>query len=250
MSDLAVPKGSLAKLQAQYDVVLAQYKQVTMDYVNAKNNTNFDSLPGTSFWGKSELETLPSINTSDDCIVACQGNPACTGATYDSDKKMCWLRQGEGLIAVAPGTQVMSLLPHSRNLLIQRKSLNQQLMDIIIQMQEFKKANPTELTDNTATIEQTNSELEVLYAALLVEQDRMRDILSNTDALSVSQQSSGQFVHRYYQIFMVIFLFASIVVTFFYSKMEMQEYMYVLCGLLIAALILLFHYRIIMNSTT
>lgn len=96
----------LEVLKKQYDTVLIQYKQAQTDYINylkthsADENVKrkYNVIQGKTFWGTEGISEQ-SAESLEQCQVLCTGNSKCTGATYNTDKKYCWIRGGEGSIS-------------------------------------------------------------------------------------------------------------------------------------------------------
>ena len=98
----------LEVLKKQYDTLLIQYKQAQTDYINylkthsADEDTmqkrKYNVIQGKTFWGTEGLSEQ-SADSLEQCQVLCTGNSKCTGATYNTDKKYCWIRGGESSIS-------------------------------------------------------------------------------------------------------------------------------------------------------
>jgi hypothetical protein len=67
------------------------------DGKQATDTSKFGILKGYTFWGKSAVSNDASDSASD-CKTTCANNKKCTGATFNSDKKLCWIRTGDGEI--------------------------------------------------------------------------------------------------------------------------------------------------------
>ena len=61
------------------------------------DTSKFAILKGYTFWGKSAISNDTSESASD-CKTTCANDKKCTGATFNSDKQLCWIRTGDGEI--------------------------------------------------------------------------------------------------------------------------------------------------------
>jgi hypothetical protein len=89
----------MEKLSNDFNNLLYQYKDVYqkfLDTVNSGNN-NLTPVPNSAFIGQSNINIIngSSINN---CLVSCNSNENCSGATFDNNLNTCTLSKGNGRI--------------------------------------------------------------------------------------------------------------------------------------------------------
>lgn len=194
----------LDTLEKEYTMVLQQYEVAYNDYIdNLKNpsgttDKKFAVLKGRSYWGTAGIKQ-GYAETVEDCESMCSSDLKCSGATYNSDRKYCWTRSGEGNLTNGKDNDY-ALLPKLRNNLIILKNLNGKLIDINGQISgELQQLIPQA---KSALLEKDGKqgELNTSYASLLDEQKQLEIMLKeyetveeelNNNELYVNQQNSS-----------------------------------------------------------
>lgn len=221
----------IKSLENEYEIVLRQYEESYQNYLSyisdKKTNepteteyaeTEYAELKGRSFWGTSGL----AQNTADsatDCQDMCISNDKCTGATYNSDKKYCWMRAGESDITASLEAD-SALIPKSRELLIQLKNYNTQLLKINEKLSTFYASSQKntqqqeqDQLQKTALLVEYNSQLQdeknVLDAQ--IQQIETMKITKNTQDV-VATQGYTQF--RFWMLIACILLLISMKMAF------------------------------------
>jgi hypothetical protein len=231
----------------EYDNLLIQYQQAVLDYVNSLSTSSSSSVdkpdlkvtPQTTFWGTSAIDTLTGIDKIDKCIDACSSNKECNGATFHETKKICWLRKGKGPIVASDDSLYSSIIPQSNNLLLNVQGINKRLIDLNKQIIESLDKS---LIDATSTQIDNNADmLKRRYKELQYEQAYINNTLETTGTLTLKTDETQQYVNTYYNVFILFFFFTVTVLTVTYYHLEPSDYAYVICGLLIAAILLVLH---------
>jgi hypothetical protein len=178
-----------------------------------KPNYNINSpilteIKGQSFWGTNRVSENVS-NTLQECSASCSNTPNCTGATFNSDKKYCWLREGEGT-TIPSKTNDYAIVPKSIQLLKIVESLNNEIIVINRKMQ--KKINEVygvygnqvenRLNQNDSLINQ--------YDSLNVERDKINSIISEYQTLEEKQNVMELYITKNYYLFFIFFIIAFI----------------------------------------
>lgn len=140
MTDLGLKQKMLQidTMQKEYDVLLSQYQESVKTYINiiSQPSTNWVSLPGRTWWGTGALST-ESASTSDECKALCSENKSCTGATFNENKRYCWMRTGESKLTTGTNKDT-ALITEQKEALLVMQGINDKLIklnrDIIQQM--------------------------------------------------------------------------------------------------------------------
>ena len=242
---------SLEQLNITYQNLLQQYKQATLNYVNSQQQQQQQqkkpliAIPGTSFWGTGSQGDFVNYS-SEDCRKACEEKPDCTGATYETPTKRCHLRQGEGALVAANSEDWIAFVPSTRAALQEQKRLNQQLLETTREIQEKIREEGTPMED-LQQIEETNRLLELQYQHLLRDQERIQQTLHETQTMSEASAQSQQSVTRASQLLLVLLGIAFFIGLLFVRRIETQDILVILCGIFLAAVLLLGYRRLYMN---
>ena len=92
---------SLSLLGQEYDALLTQYQQAYKNYIDYISSSSYSTsasaatyatMQGNTFWGTGGVSEGAS-NTVEECQGQCSSLSTCTGATFNPDKKYCWIRK-------------------------------------------------------------------------------------------------------------------------------------------------------------
>ena len=143
-------------LEKEYDLVLKQYQEAYKNYTDTLNTNSkstdslgkeFSELPSRSWWGTYGIKE-GAAKTKEECKSMCASDINCTGATFNTAKRYCWARGGDG--AISTGTKdETALIPKLKMNLITLKGLNEKLISINQQLRnEIKNIEPTLSSEN------------------------------------------------------------------------------------------------------
>lgn len=89
----------MEKLSNEFNNLLSQYKEVYQKFTDTINSgkNKLTPVPNSAFIGQSNINTIngSSINN---CLMSCNSNKKCSGATYDNKLNTCTLSKGNGRI--------------------------------------------------------------------------------------------------------------------------------------------------------
>jgi hypothetical protein len=196
MSNTTTLQSNIMKLQtleAQYTVVLNQYKQAYQNYLQNLNNykttsSTYVALKGKTFWGTSAL-TQGSATSQTACQTMCTSNSSCSGATFNPVKKYCWTRTGDGVIGSGLSTDYALITP-LRQSIITLQSINLQLLSINSQITTllqtvYPQASTTMSQKNTKATELNN-----YYQTLVQENNQIQQLLNEYNTINQSYQEA------------------------------------------------------------
>ena len=132
----------LHTLEKEFEVTTTQYEESYQTYIKvlsdeANNTKKLIVIDSTTFWGEHGL-TEKSTGTIDECTNMCVADSNCSGATFNSDKKYCWLRSGENKLM--PGTNADAAIVSEKMQLIENlKFLNDYLIKLNAEITDLMK---------------------------------------------------------------------------------------------------------------
>ena len=161
-------------------------------------------IKGQAFWGTSGIKESVS-NSLQECSALCSTTSGCSGATFNPDKKYCWIRGGEG--STMPGkTNDYAIVPKSTQLLKIVESLNNEIKSVNRQMQkkidevygDYGKQVENRFDKNYSLINQ--------YEYLNGEREKINNMLKEYQTLEETQNEMGIYITKNYYLFFVFFV--------------------------------------------
>lgn len=104
----------LHSLEQEYNKLLEEHEQLHATYMQqlvaqkTNGNVEYSTHTKSTYWGTTPISEAKDIDDVNDCKSKCVANAKCTGATFDSEHKQCWLRGGYG--ELTSGTQSNSAI--------------------------------------------------------------------------------------------------------------------------------------------
>jgi hypothetical protein len=188
----------LNTLEKEYDVILKQYEEAYNNYISDVNEstetTVFRSLPGRTWWGTNGLKENVA-STKEECESMCASDINCAGATFNSDKKYCWTRSGNGILTKGKDEDV-AIIPKLKSDIIILTFLNNQLISINKSIQE-------ELSVMNPKVEETQKEndikmqkLKEYYNQLTDEKDDMDKLIKKYSTIEEGNENQELYVNK------------------------------------------------------
>ena len=210
----------IKSLESEYETVLRQYEEAYQTYLtyiddgaNSSSSEEYTQLKGRAFWGTAGVKE-DAADSAEACQDMCAAAETCTGATFNSNKRYCWMRSGES--AIVTGREAdMALIPKSRELLLQLKFYNTKLIKINQKLAEYYSNLPPptnedgkSTADNHAMLIQYNAQLQSEQDMLLSEEQKLDTIhVSRNTQDVVATQGYTQF--RFWMLIACILLILS-----------------------------------------
>ena len=205
----------LESLISQYNTLLMKYEQTVQDYAKERNTqkVNLETIKGYSFSGTGSAGTS-TATTLDSCVQSCKSNKKCTGATFNSGK--CDIRMGDGSIVSASSSNSYAIVPRSKRLLNDIKTMNDQLININASIQSkisfrnYPNINHTKILDKNIKLV---DDLRKKHNRLLDEQSAIDEILDEYENIdNITNDSVRKSTYHFYMyilltILVVIILF-------------------------------------------
>jgi hypothetical protein len=169
------------------------------------NSSILGGLQGRTFWGTSGVTENDNMTNVDDCKALCSSTANCSGATFNPDKKTCWIRSGEGAIG-AGLTNDYAIVPMDKLLLDKLDKLNTQLTSINNQMLDItsNKATP-EYTQMTSNSIMGTNEIQQNYKELSKKRQNIDDMLKEFKQLDEEKQEGDiKTDQKYYYYYLLL----------------------------------------------
>jgi hypothetical protein len=206
----------IKSLESEYETVLRQYEEAYNTYLTyieseSELDASFAQLKGRAFWGTAGVAD-DAADTAEACQDMCAAADACTGATFNTNKRYCWMRSGESAIVAGRDADV-ALIPKSRELLLQLTFYNKQLMAINQKLAEYYSTLPPfpaddSTADKHAMLLKYNAQLQSEQDMLLTEEQKLDTIHASRNTQDiVATQGYTQF--RFWMLIACILLLVS-----------------------------------------
>lgn len=207
----------LEVLENEFNLVMKQYEQAHMNYIaslqshGALNDGNkFVSLQGRVFWGTNGLKE-GNVDSEYQCKALCSNDPLCTGAIYNSAKKYCWTRSGEGSVAVGKDDDYALISEVTQNV-NNIKNLNDRLRDL---NEKIEKTLGEIVPEQEAQIDEKYSKrqkMRNIYQHLLADRKNIEHMLKEYKMIDQQYEDNSIYVQQTNSAYILWFIFAIIIV--------------------------------------
>jgi len=198
---------TLHNLLNEYNIVLNQYEELSKNI--QYNKEQLIQLKGRVFWGASGL-SQGSSNSIKDCENMCLNNKSCSGATFDLNKKFCYIRSGDGSISSGTENEYAIVSNYKYNL-SNLQTLNDKLIDLNQKINNLINNSDVYIKqlDNTKNSQQ--DELLKNYTTLLDEKYKINQMIREYEELDKSYNDTHLEVERNYGLFNMWIILAIII---------------------------------------
>ena len=174
-------------------------------------------LKGRTFWGASGITEDDNMTSIDDCKALCSSNANCSGATFNPDKKTCWIRSGEGTVGSGLDTDY-AIIPIEKMLLDKLDKLNSQLTTINNQMLDItsNKATP-EYKQMTSTSIMGTNEIQQNYKELSKKRQNIDDMLKEFKQLDEEKQEGDVKTDQKYYYYLLLIVCGILIAVFLFT---------------------------------
>lgn len=232
---MTTKKLDLEVLKKQYQTVLLQYNQAQADYVEYlqrenKTGTKVDSkikekyaeIKGRAFWGTKPLSEQ-TAETLEQCKSVCSSLSNCTGATFNKDKKYCWLRSGDGSIVDGQKGDI-ALIPEKVRLMKVMQNFANQLTSINEKILQGMAAETPALEEEKKESQQQVQLLKKNYNNLVKERNHIETELSKYEDVTQSQNDGELNIQKYRAFYLLSIIGVFVILSLFGAKfMQPQE---------------------------
>jgi hypothetical protein len=172
-------------------------------------------IQGQSFWGTESLGE-GAVSSLAECKTMCTNNPKCTGATYNPDKKYCWVRGGTGK-PIPSLENDYAIIPETTKYLNLLQALNKRLTEINDEIIKIIQTNQPLYESQT---DQRAKQMVVLSKNVDLLSDERKKImhqLQTHTTLNEAQTQTSITATRFFYVYLSIFSILIIIIAFLLS---------------------------------
>lgn len=201
----------LQSLETEFDLVMTQYKQAYLDFINSVqtingnnygNNRQFTSLQGRRFWGTAGIKDV-TVNSEDECSAMCAQDAKCTGATFNSSTGYCWLRSGNGSVTVSTNNNEFALMPSVSQNTNNLQMLNDKLINLNLQIMDTLNEIEPVAFDETERKNEKKAFMETTNGNLLSEREKIEKLLDQYNDLTQQYNVNSIYVRQTNAMYML-----------------------------------------------
>lgn len=234
---MTTEKLDLEVLKKQYQTVLLQYNQAQADYLEylqreskitdkgkltSNSDNKYAEIKGRAFWGTKSLSEQ-SAETIEQCKSVCSSLSNCTGATFNKDKKYCWLRSGDGSIVDGQKADV-ALIPEKVRLMKVMQNFASQLASINEKILRRMEAETPALDEEKKESQEQVQVLKKNYQNLVKERKNIEAELSKYEDVEQAQNDGELNIQKYRAFYLLSIIGVFFILSLFGAKfMQPQE---------------------------
>jgi hypothetical protein len=183
---------NIGLLREEYVMALTKYGEAYetyMEQLSENDGSKYVQLPNRAWWGEGALSE-GAANDADDCESMCASNSECSGATFNSTLKYCWIRSGNAALSVNKDTSAIvrankHRLQVLRALNAHVNQLNKKLLSTIKTNSEYQNAREVKIDDISASLEKDRAKLGDENRKLVAELEEYANVAENVDNQSL-----------------------------------------------------------------
>jgi len=177
------------------------------------NGNSLKSIPNSSYIGGSPISTK-QVDNIESCIASCSALSNCSGATYNSQQKICSLTSGEGSIIPSGNSGNVAIVSENLYYLNQIKRLNQQLLDLNNQIRTTIHEGRPVYNDTIKELRISSTDLKDNYNRLQNERNRVDKMIKDFEDLESEKKETDIMSSGNYTLFLFYLIISIIVVLF------------------------------------
>jgi len=141
----------------------------------------YTELPGRTWWGTYGIKEGPA-SSKEECISMCASDSNCTGATFNSVKRYCWARGGDGTVSAGLSDD-SALIPKLKGVLLILGVLNDKLISINEELKtETNKMTP-KLQEENKNNKIQKQKFDQYYDELYYDKSEMAKMLNQYNSI-------------------------------------------------------------------
>jgi hypothetical protein len=179
------------------------------------NNIEMASIKGAAYWGNSGLSQKMS-STLEECKASCASTLGCSGATFNPDKKQCFLRGGDSEI-VGGSPSDYAIVPKGKQLLEILQKVNGKLTYVNEEIQNKTSSIETEYGLQLEERSYKNKELMEQYGLLTTERNNIKKMLDEYQTLDEQQIEGDLNIYQNYYSFILLMFLAILFIYILYK---------------------------------
>jgi hypothetical protein len=221
---------TLQSLEAEFDLVMTQYKQAYADYINSlqtrttetSSKREFTVTQGQRYWGTSGIKDVV-VNKVEECQAACAEDAKCTGATFNASSGYCWVRSGSGSVTVGNNNNEYAIMPVISQNINNLKYLNDRLVELNQKIiSELNKTEPIVLNE-IENKDIRRMEMEEANQKLMEERKQIYDLLDQHNDLNSQYDENSLYVNQSNAQYIVWSVIAIVIIVLIVRLVVMPE---------------------------
>jgi hypothetical protein len=179
------------------------------------NQLELASIKGAAYWGKTGLSQKTTAKL-EECKASCASTPGCSGATFNPDKNICFLRSGDsGIVGGLPNDY--AIVPKGKQLLEITQKINERLIQV---NKEIQNKTPSIKTEYDLQFEERSNKNKVLieqYGLLTTERNNIQKMLDEYQTLDEQQIEGDLNIYQNYYSFILLIILAILFIYILYK---------------------------------
>lgn len=175
------------------------------------NQQEMSSIKGANYWGTNNL-SISSSSTLEECKALCATTKDCSGATFNPDNGMCFLRSGDGELVGGLPNQY-AIVPKGKQLLKIIQNINQKLTHVNEKIQDKTPSIEKEYNLQEEQRSDKNKDLINQYINLMMERNKIDKMLNEYQTLDEQQVEGNIHISQNYYSFLLLMI---LVILFIY----------------------------------
>ena len=205
----------LKGLEKEYDQLMREYRLAYIEYLSIldKNGANTKinlSLPGYIMSGNGSGSSILSSTTEDTmnlCEAQCSLDTSCSGATYNSDNKLCVTQKGN-IIPIQSINSNYAILTDIYQLTMRLKYLNAKLSNKLKEINDVVKQLTSDKSKTIIIKNDVYNKLINDYERLTYDREQLAKIQLENDDLTKEYEITGISVRQKDMVLFLWFLLA------------------------------------------
>ena len=193
--------------QIKYEEAYKNY----LSLLNSHDATNtFTNLSGRTYWGNKGL-SQGTANSAGDCQAMCSSNKLCTGATFNSTSKFCFVRGGEG--EIMPGTATtFAVMTKMQEANLTLKALNDKMLLLMQQLNVLIQQNRPNYDIAFVDMNNKGLKLNTSYDELLRQKREIDKMLQQYQTISNDYSDTTLQVKQHYFIYKLFYVLIFVII--------------------------------------
>ena len=179
------------------------------------NKPEMVSIKGLAYWGAKGLSENIT-ETLEECKASCAETNGCSGATFNPDNQICFLRTGDGQI-VAGTANDYAIVPKGEQLLKIIKNINAKLVQVNEKIQTINNSAQEKYNSQLTNRSTPNDDLNNQYKELIKERIKITKMLDEYQSLDEQQIEGSLHISQNYYSFILLFLLIILFVFILYK---------------------------------
>jgi len=199
-------------LANKFNSLITQYKETYDQFLNTLGSDDnlFKSVPDSAFIANKKINTIQDSNMKN-CMKLCSKNTACSGATFDKQRKTCLLSSGMGNIINSQNQ--IAIIKQALYYSYQLEKINNELRSVNQNMMTLANSKVNDYQQTQKLNAQKSEILQHNYKILQQERGQIEDMIRQYETLnSAYEDESINTTSQYYIYIMYLFIIIFLII--------------------------------------